>query len=121
MMVLSGHTATVNGNFLPEYTVSYPSKIESLKLTTHLHLALRLAMHEAATPVPERSSWQAQEQFHPCETFLYVKTTCLMMVLNCGVMYESFQIVEYGAANTDSTKVYDYYYNIQQSVQRHKQ
>jgi hypothetical protein len=101
MMVLSGHTTTVNGNSLPKYTAPYPRKIESMKLTTHLHLALLLTMHEAATPVPERPSWQAQEQLQPYETYLYVKTTCLMMVLNCGVMYESFQIVKYVAADTE--------------------
>jgi len=100
-MVLSRYTTTVNGNSLPEYTASYLRKIEGMKLTTHLHLALRLTMHEVATPVPDRPSWQAQVQLQPYATFLYVKTTCLMMVLNCGVMYESFQIVEYVAADTE--------------------
>ena len=55
-MVLSRYTTTENGNSLPEYTASYPRKIEGMNLTTHLHLALRLTMHGAATPVHDKPS-----------------------------------------------------------------
>ena len=55
-MVLSRYKTTVNGNSLPDYTTSYPRKIEGMKLTTHLHLALRLIVHGAATPVHDKPS-----------------------------------------------------------------
>jgi hypothetical protein len=60
---LYGHTSAVKVNSL------HRRKIESMKLTTHLHIVLRLRMSGPIVPVPDMPSWCAQEQLHPYETF----------------------------------------------------
>jgi hypothetical protein len=56
---------------------------------------LRLRINGGINSIPP---WYAKERLHTSETFFYVKTTCIMMVLDCAVTQER---LDSAAAETD--------------------